>query len=336
MQRASGLWLAAGLVCASPASAQVINLTVGPGGDFASLGALANAQIAGNTYVVTIVPGAYVDDFAVFQADTVLNGAGVTEIADTQPPNLKGLFTTTFSLTVNGMALVALPGFGIDSSLGGNAALIREQSNGATQLNLNDAVIEGGQMGILTGSDSGATHLDQVTITNTRFVNNGNPDPAAFGHALYVGDAASLTVVNSLFCGQLIGHDIKSRAAMTVVGGSLLFVGSNQGADPACNIGSASLAIDAPNGGQVFIYSNQIFQDDANQNGSLIRFGEEGVVFADNSLNVTNTAFTNYGVRPSIAIDELSSCITPVIGVDTDTFVNIAVPVNPPSCVQPG
>lgn len=336
MQRVSGLWLAAGLACASPASAQVINLTVGPGGDFASLGALANAQIAGNTYVVTIVPGTYVDDFAVFQADTVLNGAGVTEIADIQPPNLKGLFTTTFSLTVNGMALVALPGFGIDSSLGGNAALIREQSNGATQLNLNDAVIEGGQMGILTGSDSGATHLDQVTITNTRFVNNGNPDPAAFGHALYVGDAASLTVVNSLFCGQLIGHDVKSRAAMTVVGGSTLFVGSNQGADPACNIGSASLAIDAPNGGQVFIYSNQIFQDDANQNGSLIRFGEEGVVFADNSLNVTNTAFTNYGVRPSTAIDELSSCITPVIGVDTDTFVNIAVPVNPPSCARPG
>ena len=86
----------------------------------------------------------------------------------------------------------------------------------------------------------------------------------------------------------------------------------------------------------MFVYSNQIFQDDANQNGSLIRFGEEGVVFADNSLNVTNTAFTNYGVRPSIAIDELSSCITPVIGVDTDTFVNVAVPVNPPSCVQPG
>ena len=84
----------------------------------------------------------------------------------------------------------------------------------------------------------------------------------------------------------------------------------------------------------MFVYSNQIFQDDANQNGSLIRFGEEGVVFADNSLNVTNTAFTNYGVRPSIAIDELSSCITPVIGVDTDTFVNITVPVMPPTCVH--
>ena len=325
---------AAELALAGPASAQVITLTVGPGGDFATLGAMAQAQVAGNTYVVTIVPGTYTDDFAVFQADTVLNGTGVTEIADTQPPNLKGLFTTTFSLTVNGMALIALPGFGIDSSLGGNAALIREQSNGATQLNLNDAVIEGGQMGILTGSDSGTTHLEQVTITNTRFVNNGNPDPAAFGHALYVGDAASLTVVNSLFCGQLIGHDVKSRAAVTIVSGSTLFVGTNQGADPACNIGSASLAIDTPNGGQVMINANQIFQGDANQNGSLIRFGEEGVVFIDNSLNVSNTTFTNFGVRSSIAIDELSTCITPVIGVDTDTFVNITVPVMPPTCVH--
>ena len=336
MRRAGGLLLAAGLAFACPAHAQMIQLTVGPGGDFATLGAMAQAQISGNTYVVTIVPGTYVDDFAVFQADTVLNGTGVTEIADTQPPNLKGLFTTTFSLTVNDMALIAQPGFGIDSSLGGNAALIREQSNGATQLNVNDAVIEGGQMGILTGSDSGNTHLDQVTITNTRFVNNGNPDPAAFGHALYVGDAASLTVTGSLFCGQLIGHDVKSRAMVTMVSGSTLFIGTNQGADPACNIGSASLAVDAPNGGQLFVSSSSIFQDEANQNGSLIRFGEEGLVFADNALSVTNTAFTNYGVRPSTAIDELSSCITPVIGVGTDTFVNIAVPVMPPNCVAPG
>jgi len=336
MRRAGGLWLAAGLALAGPAHAQMIQLTVGPEGDFATLGAMARAQISGNTYVVTIVPGTYVDDFAVFQADTVLNGAGVTEIADTQPPNLKGLFTTTFSLTVNDMALIAQPGFGIASSLGGNAALIREQSNGATQLNVNDAVIEGGQMGILTGSDSGNTHLDQVTITNTWFVNNGNPDPAAFGHALYVGDAASLTVTGSLFCGQLIGHDVKSRAMVTMVSGSTLFIGTNQGADPACNIGSASLAVDAPNGGQLFVSSSSIFQDDANQNGSLIRFGEEGLVFADNALSVTNTAFTNYGVRPSTAIDELSSCITPVIGVGTDTFVNIAVPVMPPNCVAPG
>ena len=336
MRRAGGLLLAAGLAFACPAHAQMIQLTVGPGGDFATLGAMAQAQISGNTYVVTIVPGTYVDDFAVFQADTVLNGAGVTEIADTQPPNLKGLFTTTFSLTVNDMALIAQPGFGIASSLGGNAALIREQSNGATQLNVNDAVIEGGQMGILTGSDSGNTHLDQVTITNTRFVNNGNPDPAAFGHALYVGDAASLAVTGSLFCGQLIGHDVKSRAMVTMVSGSTLFIGTNQGADPACNIGSASLAVDAPNGGQLFVSSSSIFQDDANQNGSLIRFGEEGLVFADNALSVTNTAFTNYGVRPSTAIDELSSCITPVIGVGTDTFVNIAVPVMPPNCVAPG
>jgi hypothetical protein len=39
-------------------------------------------------------------------------------------------------------------------------------------------------------------------------------------YALYVWNAGSLTVSNSLFCGQLIGHDIKSRAQVTVVSGN--------------------------------------------------------------------------------------------------------------------
>jgi hypothetical protein len=110
-----------------------------------------------------------------------------------------------------------IPGAAIPSSDGGNGAGIRDQSNDATSLVVENSKFVGNQEGILTGSDSGSTHLDQVTISNTRFINNGNPDPSAFQHALYVGDAASLTVTGSLFCGQIIGHDIKSRAAQTAV-----------------------------------------------------------------------------------------------------------------------
>jgi hypothetical protein len=77
------------------------------------------------------------------------------------------------------------------------------------------------QEGILTGPDSGET----ITISNSKFENNGNPDPAVFQHALYVGHAGSLTVSNSLFCGQLIGHDIKSRALATTVTNSRIYNG---------------------------------------------------------------------------------------------------------------
>jgi hypothetical protein len=317
---------------ASAVHATSVNVTVGPGGDFASLGAAAAAEDAANTYTINMAPGTYTDDFAVFNAPTVLNAVGVTIETDTPPPNLKGVLTTVFRLTVNGLSLIGSPSSGIPDSLGGNSSAIREQANGTNTLTVDGVLIEGFQEGILTGSDSGNTHLDQVTIINSQFFNNGAPNGTT--HALYVGDAASLTVTGSTFCGTNTGHDVKSRAMVTMVGGSTLFVGTNQGADPACSIGSASLAVDAPNGGQLVVSSSSIFQGDANQNGSLIRFGEEGLVFADNALSVINTAFTNYGVRPSTAIDELSRCITPVIGVGTDMFINIAVPVMPPNCVS--
>jgi len=43
------------------------------------------------------------------------------------------------------------------------------------------------------------------------------------------------------------------------------------GAPAGCNVGSTSNAIDMPNGGTGNIDMNEIFQGDANQNGSLIR-----------------------------------------------------------------
>jgi hypothetical protein len=113
-----------------------------------------------------------------------------------------------------------------------------------------------------------------------------------------------------------------------------MFVGTNSGAPAACNVGSASLAIDVPNGGQGNIDMDQIFRDDANQNGSLIRFGEEGLVPTfTNSLSVTNTTFDNLGTRRSIGIDELNNCSAPVSGVASDTFTNVGTHVNPAGCV---
>jgi hypothetical protein len=113
-----------------------------------------------------------------------------------------------------------------------------------------------------------------------------------------------------------------------------MFVGTNSGAPAACNVGSASLAIDVPNGGQGNIDMDQIFRDDANQNGSMIRFGEEGLVPTfTNSLSVTNTTFDNLGTRRSIGIDELNNCSAPVSGVASDTFTNVGTHVNPAGCV---
>jgi hypothetical protein len=57
--------------------------------------------------------------------------------------------------------------------------------------------------------DTGET----ITVANSKFENNGNPDPSRFQRALSVNHAGRLTVTGSLFCGQLIRHDPEPRQA---------------------------------------------------------------------------------------------------------------------------
>jgi len=171
------------------------------------------------SYTFNLITGTTFTDtqaFAVFAADTTINGNGDTLQASQPPSNEKGVLTTTSPLSVNNLSIIGIPGIGmvgvpgsgsgISAIDGGNSSAIREQANSANTLNLTGVTISGFQMGVLTGSDSGST-----------FMNNGagfDPSyPFSFGHALYVGDALSLVVSNSVFCGQEIGHDAKSRAA---------------------------------------------------------------------------------------------------------------------------
>jgi hypothetical protein len=84
-------------------------------------------------------------------------------------------------------------------------------------------------------------------------------------------------VSNSLFCGQLLGHNIKSRALATTVTNSQIYNGQ---ADPGvCGAGSSSFAIDLPNSGVATISGNQLFQGAAsdNQNFIMVMYGEDGL-----------------------------------------------------------
>lgn len=332
------LVLAVSLVLANQASAASFTLPVGPGETYATLGGAALAEVAGNSYTINMDPGTYTDgDPVVFVAPTVINAIGVTIIPPGPPQNLKGWITTNFPLTVNGLTIIGI-NTAISEADGGNASAIREQSDTINTLTVNGATIQGFQDGILTGSTIGGVHLDIVTIIDTTFINNGDPNGQT--HALYVGDAASLAVTNSTFCGTNTGHDVKSRAAATTVTGSLLFVGTNQGAPTNCAVGSGSLAIDFPNGGTELVDKNTITQGDLNQNGALIAIGEETYVFTTDALSVTRTKFTNLGKKPSIGIRIFpDNSVNPVdvcpvsVSIQNDKFVNIATPVSPPTCI---
>src|SRR5207244_12526562 len=144
----------------------------------------------------------------------------------------------------------------------------------------------GNQTWRLQGNDS----LETIRIINSSFINNGNPNYATFQHAIYVNYAGSLEVTGSLFGGQLIGHDIKSRALITAITNNRIYDGA---ADPAdgINAASTSFGIDPPNGGVVTISGNLIVQGPTSENSKMVAYGEERPKYASNRLKVTNKTF---------------------------------------------
>jgi hypothetical protein len=143
-----------------------------------------------------------------------------------------------------------------------------------------------------------------------------------------VNDAGTLSVSNSLFCGQLIGHDIKSRGQTTIVTGNQLYDGAAN-ALLGCNAGSSSFAIDTPNGGAVTISGNQIVQGTVSPNYKMVAYGEEGLVYGTNSLAVSGNSFTSSGTPSATAIYD-PYCVTAQL--TKNTFSGVTTIVNPASC----
>jgi hypothetical protein len=308
----------------APASSTII--TVSPGQSIAD--AVAGA-VAGDD--IQVAAGTYTNDFPIVSVpltiEAVPNGANSGPVildATVPPPNLKGIITTTAGLTVNGLTF---EGAAISAADGGNGAGIRDQIPDASSLIVENSRFIGNQEGILTGGSGGQEH---VQVLGSQFINNGNPDPAVFQHALYVNDAASLEVSGSLFCGQLIGHDIKSRALATTVSNSQIFIGSNAGAPAGCNVGTTSIGIDLPNGGVGDLVADTLIQGPANQNGAMVSFGEEGLVSADNSLAISDSTFIS--TANGLAIQERPTCVA-VVQSSNNIFTGVSAIINQPNCI---
>ena len=315
---------------AMPAGAETKILTVGSSGDFQYRTISAAVAVAdadsnpSNYYDIQVAPGTYANDFSVvtrpmtIEVDPRRTGSPVLLEANVPLPNQKGIILTFASLTVDGLTF---KGAMIDNSLGGNGAGIRDQNTAAgATLIVRNSVFTNNQEGILTGNDTGET----IAVTNSKFENNGNPDPRYFQHALYVNHAGRLTVTGSLFCGQLIGHDIKSRALVTRIENNQIYDGEGYAA-VGCRAGSSSFAIDIPEGGSAVISGNRIFQGPATQNNKMVAYGEEGLSFANNGLTVSNNIFINSAPNATGIYDP--KCVP--VQLTGNTFQGVATPVDP-------
>jgi hypothetical protein len=306
-------------------------LLVGPGQTYPSVSKAVTAADGdtnpANYYTIEVAPGTYTNDFSTvtrpMTIESISVGQPVVLNATASPPNQKGIILNYSNLTVNGLTF---QGSQIPNGSGGNSAGIRDQNvSTATPylIVLNSAFINN-QEGILTGNNP----LQSIIIANSVFANNGNPDSGFFQHALYVNDAGSLTVTGSVFCGQLIGHDIKSRALVTNVSDNQLFDGQANSA-VNCRAGSTSLAIDIANGGTAIISGNAITQGAASQNSKLVDYGEEGLIYNANSLTLLHNAFTNVGSLSATGIYDPNCILVHSVG---NTFTGIATSVSPSGC----
>jgi len=322
-------------ITAASTSAQAgpIIPTVGPSGEYQTISAavdFANADINPNdNFDIRVAPGTYTNDFSEVRRPMTIevdpNAAGAVVLLATELlPNQKGIIIADSSLTVRGLTF---EGAAVSNADGGNGAGIRDRNydgeDSPASLIVENSTFVGNQEGILTGYDASET----IEIINSTFANNGYTNPNIFQHALYVNNAGSLTVTGSLFGGQLIGHDIKSRAMTTTITNNRIYDGA---ADPADGIraGSTSYGIDTPNGGVVTISGNLIVQGPASPNNTMVEYGAEGLIYGSNSLSVSNNTFISTGLSGAIGIYDAYG--TPV-QLSNNIFQGVATPVYPPT-----
>jgi hypothetical protein len=96
-----------------------------------------------------------------------------------------------------------------------------------------------------------------------------------------------------------------------------------------CTAGSTSFAIDVPNGGVVRISGNQIIQGGETGNSSLVAYGEEGLRYGNNHVDVSGNIFKSSGVTEATGIYD-PNCIP--VRLRSNTFSGIKTIVDPPRC----
>ena len=248
-------------------------LTVGIGQQYSTISAAVSASRDGD--VLKVQAGTYTNDFATINTKITLEGVGgmvhVQSSGGWNTAGDKGLFVTNTDVKFSNFE------FSGATSSSGNGAGIRHQ---AGNLTVDNSYFHNNENGILASPNDTAT----VTITNSEFAFNGNPNGGAGTHNIYIGDIAKVTIDNSYF------HDItnefnqiKSRAAETVITNTRILDLK----------GNASYEVDIPNGGKVTLTNNFIQQGTNSNNLVIVGYGAEGITHTNNSLTMTGNTIIN-------------------------------------------
>jgi hypothetical protein len=156
-----------------------------------------------------------------------------------------------------------------------NGAGIRLEGAGLT---VRDCFFHHNENGILTG----ANRASDILVEHSEFAHNGFGDGQS--HNLYIGAVRSFTLRFSYVHHAIVGHNVKSRAAKSVVAYSRIMDEED---------GRSSYAIEFPDGGIAFVIGNVIQQGPQTENSTAVSFGAEGLKYPRNELYFINNTVVN-------------------------------------------
>jgi hypothetical protein len=275
MRRRDWLAAAGALPFIAPAAHAGPTLQVGPHRALRSLAAAARQARDGT--LVEVDAGDYVADVAAWpQHDLTLRAVGgrVRVIAGGAQVQGKGLFVTTGRRQrIEGYDFI---GATVPDR---NGAGIRLEAGSLTLL---DCGFRDNENGVLTANEA-QIELDIVDCDFGAILPREGKT-----HNLYVGAIKRLAVSGSYFHHGLLGHLLKSRAALN----HILY---NRLSDEIG--GRASYELEFPNGGVAVVMGNLIMQSSTTENPHVISYGAEGPSAAAQQLYLVNNTLVDQ--RPS-------------------------------------
>lgn len=247
-------------------------LRVGPAPrEYATPSAASVEARAGD--LVEIAEGAYPGDVAVWRAsDLVLCGEGAGAVIDASGKDAEG----------KGIWVVKGDRVRVENVQFRNAKVADRNGAGiraeGRDLTVRHCRFERNENGILSGTSQDST----ITVEYSVFDHNGAGD--GYTHNIYIGNIKRLNLRFSTLRETVVGHNVKSRAAETVLEYNRIMDG---------NTGTASYQVDLPDGGRALLLGNVIQQGPEAENWTLIAYGAEGTPYANNALYLVSNTVVN-------------------------------------------
>ncbi|WP_200958384.1 hypothetical protein [Massilia sp. Root335] len=277
----SGSIAAMSLAAAFIGSASAATLSVGPGKTFSAPCAAIAAARDGDT--IEIEGGTTYKGDACKIAGNKLTIRGVNGRPRIDAAGKENSGKGTWVVAGNDIVVDNVEMYGAKVADQNGAALRLEGTN----FTLRNSFLHDNENGILSNRNENS----DILIEYTEFGHNGFGG-AGQTHNLYIGKVKSLTFRYSYSHDANVGHNLKSRAMTNTIVYSR-FSSTNPGEKGSTAPGQPSYEIDLPNAGTSYVIGNVIEQPAANQNPTIVAYGEEGPTNPSQDLYFVNNTVVN-------------------------------------------